>query len=278
MSPPLAGLPGHPPALWRRGAESPAQRIWGADFELWGPDCPLGPGVWVDRIGGLEAACVGTGDWYRDANGYAGVTKADTCYVEWDTASGIDGKLAETTFFETRTVAMLVDGWGPREDTKQIPLVSHRNRYGAGTSEYIENVSCVLNIGTATAPASYVGMNINAFGVTGYVRPIGANRTSVQPVLWARATRMQTSPQLVESWGLHATLTQWVTSLNSYVAIDPATMQVQRQRIFHRVLDSTYWITNATARDVRFLSIASAPGLVDPELLKAWANLYGIWT
>lgn len=258
------------PALWARRSGSPAKRIWGADFELWGPDCPLGPGVWVDRIGGLEATCVGTGDWFRDADGYVGVTKADVCWPEWSAASGIDAKLCITHFTSPRTLVIVAKDY-VGADGKWVPLISYRS----GTGDY-HFAFRAHHLAQNTAGMVYYISNGISMETGG--RPYTTD-SSKPPAIFAQyAYRDPGGINQLTKRGLtannNATWTADVVNISSAYHSGA----LSNRRILSRALNiGGYWIDRAAARATAILSIAGCSGLPDPQLLKNWtATLPGV--
>lgn len=260
MSPPLVGLPGHPPVLWRAGgSRSLAKEMWGADFELWGPDCPLAPGVWRDRIGGLEVECVGSGDWsINAATGAVGVTKSDVCYATFPEAAA---RKTLGSFFSDlgyRTVCVLAEGI---TTTAVLPLV-----YGRATDGFTTQIAPRMTGGYV---ASYM---LRRSGTTGgtfttYARPRIPSPSDSMVLLAAAVNASNTAyrqssnndnPELVAATGTYMTPSVW--SLGE---------------MFRRGTDRLT-VTNTTARAFRFLSFAACPGIADPAALKAWSEALGV--
>lgn len=257
---PLAGLPGHPPALWRRGvAESPAKTIWGADFELWGPDCPLGPGVWKDRIGGLEIECFGTGDWdFNPATGAVGVTKSDVCYATFPEA--VARKTLGSFFPDLgyRTVCILAEGI---TTTARRPLV-----YGYASDAFTTQITPRMS---SDYVAAYMIRRSGSYGgtFTTYARPRTPSPAEGMTLLAAAVNASNVAyaqrnanndPELVAVHGASMTPSTWASGA-----------------MFRRGPDGLA-VSNTKVRAFRFLSFAAGPGIADPFALRAWANLYGV--
>ena len=253
MSPPLAGLPGHPPALWRAGGpRSLAAELWGADFELHADDCPLAPGPWKDRVGGKIVTCVGSGDWDKNANGYAGVTKSDVCYGEFgeDVAQKILGQSFDAT--DWRTIAVIAEV----DTSTAIQPIAHGNYTGP-------NNTCELaKRRTSSSHAAYYLTRTNTTGgtFTTFARPRATAGTRI--LIAASARQHNTAYQLRSAsndavWSaVNGTLFQTGTFASGF--------------LFRRGLYSSLTITNATTRNLRIKSLAAGPGTVDPLLLRDW--------
>lgn len=253
----LVGLPQHPPILHRAGTPITAEAIWGADFELWGMDCPLGPGDWVDRIGGLVVTCYGSGDWARDANGYAGVTKSNVCYATGglDVAAKIKvmGGWAGGT---TRTVAMIVSGW---EEMIGAPVWSSRRGPDG------------VDVGETVAQHSYSAMwSCSAYG-SGY--------------LWSSSRRYATSgtpgPRCLVAAAMlpnagAGTIYELTSGTDTWVSRSSGVATPYSYGLtFFRRLGSGK-LADGSARTLRFKSIAAAPGLGDLALIRTWAERNGV--
>ena len=279
MSPPLAGLPGHPPVLWRAGGpRSPAQEIWGADFELWGPDCPLAPGVWKDRIGGLEVECVGSGDWFRDANGYAGVTKADVCYGE--ASADVIPYLDPRDVTDIRTYACIFT------DGSFDPIVG-----SLFCSRFLRELPYSYTLWVHVRPTGGTGLNRWNLRLLSYETSATGLATTTSsrpypgiadaPAVFAWAIERTVSCQRL--WRLAASSNElvWVDAGTACLTSpDISSVRDRSLRLFNRngitSTGDTLALADSDTRDFRFLSLASAPGLQDPATIVAWASEYGL--
>ena len=253
-----------------RGGESPAKTIWGADFELWGPDCPLEPGVWRDRIGGLEVECVGSGDWFRDADGYVGVSKADVCWAEWSAASGVDAKVCLTHFTAARTLVIVAKDYvGP--DGKWVPLISYRS----GTGDY-HLAYRASHLSQNVAEMAYYASN--GIDMRTYGRPYVADSTKPPTIFAQYAYRDPAGVNRLTKRGLTANNNATWTAEQVNVSSAYHAGVLSNRRILSRALNiGGSWIDRTAARSTAILSIAGCEGLPDPQLLKDWtATLPGV--
>jgi len=249
------------PLLWvprRAPGGSLAQKMWGADFELWGPDCPLGPGVWRDRIGGKEATCVGTGDWFRDADGYVGVSKADVCYATW--GEDIDPYMALTHYTDERTFVIVTKNYRVGETVRR-PLWSYR----AGIYDF----AYAANPVTRNECAMFYG-NVNGISMSSGGRPY-ADDSSWPPCLFAQAVYRLPDTKGLKNRGLSPNNEATWKPEASANSSKYRTAAISERRILSRQYVSSYWLANDQPRDTAILSIASAPGRADPLALKEWA-------
>ena len=258
------------PLLWaprRRSGGSLAQKMWGAEFELWGPDCPLAPGTWKDRIGGLETQCVGSGDWFRDADGYVGVTKADVCYVTWTDAL-VDAILTTRrppTAAAIHTLVFAVKGLATAAEATRQPLMCFR----AGTTTYYFRAyrTTGTNPGTRSV-SSFVGGSESSSVAYGSPRDIAADTTPTIVALELSGTGDSSRVRSVNVNGLdwYQTATgnssRVTSSGRRLLAIDPQ--------------PASGWIAADAARSTAFLSCAWAPRKVDFALIRDWARAIGV--
>ncbi len=232
---------------------SPAKTMWGADFEIHADDCPLGPGEWVDRIGGKIVTCHGTGDWDRNANGYVGVVKSDVCYGEFglDVAQKILGQSFDP--IDWRTVAVIAEV----DTSTALMPIAHGNYTGPNnTCELVKRV-------TSSMHCAYYISRTNTEGGTfmTYARPRAVANTRI---LLAASARYHNGGYLLAS---SSDAAAWSGSAGT--SFERAGTFASGF-LFRRGIYSSLAVANTTVRSLRFKSLAAGPGTVDPLLLRDW--------
>jgi hypothetical protein len=220
--------------------------------------------VWVDRIGGLEVECVGSGDWFRDADGYVGVSKADVCYATW--GEDIDPYMALTHYTDERTFVIVTKGYRVGDSVRR-PLWSYR----AGNSAFAYTAPVATRNEGVMVFASVNGISMSSGG-----RPY-ADDSSWPPCLFAQAVYRLPDTIALKNRGLSNNNEATWKSEASSNSSSYQTAAISERRILSRQYVSAYWLANDQPRDTAILSIASAPGRADPLALKEWsATLPGV--
>jgi len=254
----------------RRSGGSLAQKILGADFDLDAADCPLGPGEWKDRIQGIPVTCVGSGDWFRAADGYVGVTKADACYATWD--SDADPYLVAMQYTAERTLIITARDY-IHVDGLRMALISYRaaanNNYAIGFTGRYATGSLPRGIYTRAAD--------NDITAATYAKPTVAG--SMDPAVLAMALyRIPEENSLYKSVFARAATNIW-SAYAGNVASAYHSAALDQRRLLSREYVSSSWLANASARDLAISHIVSVPGRPDPAAMMTWAQAIGIpWT
>ena len=254
---------------------SPAKTMWGADFELWGGDCPLEAGEWIDRIGGKIVTCVGSGDWFLNADGFAGVTKADVCYGLFsdEAAQMVDPYRFSSGAIRTFALISTSDDFAATTGS----LFCRRINHTYGGSPY----STWLH----TRPTGGTVPNRWSMRFFSYETSVTylTNNSSCRPypnvagvpVLFAWAFNSGSGAL----WRLAAATNDWVLVNvgTGYLGIGAGVETGYSCRLFSRN-DCTYdtsSLADTAARSFRFKSFAGGAGLIDPLLIKAWGESEG---
>jgi hypothetical protein len=235
------------------GIQTPAERILFADFELHANDCPVGPGNWVDRIGGLVVNCVGSDDWVRESNGHVGVTKSDVCYATF--GEDVARKIAFEAQTQPRTIVAIVSGW---EDFLAAPLFGWLSP---------DTTSKTWHFGQVSGRECLVVSRFGGGYGSSRVRP--NDPTSGVVVAMISYTQDDTTPE--GYYGILSTTDVWTQVNYNRPARNECTGE-----FFRRLVGDTSIIADTTTRGLRMLSLASAPGLLDVATIKAWAQEMGV--